>query len=331
MDPVTHSAAGLLAGRLLADRFPTPGRALAFGLLAAWLPDLDSFAGLGTEDYLLNHRAFTHSLLGGAALALGLALLFRPLAREAGARRLLAWGFAILLLQVWLDLCTTYGTQILWPFSHARLYLPALFIIDPLLTLPLLALLVLTFTWKEKRRTLATLGLALTLFYPLANLGVRAAVLAGLEHRLAAAGMRFARADLLPDLLAPLYWKAVVDQGDTLATATVPALLPPGDLGLVAYPKADLGLLDQLGDQAHIFRTWRWFALYPVMQDIQGATGRELTFLDLRFAVTSPLGQRLFPDYATPFTLWARLGGQGRLAEYAFHGAGKTLSATLPD
>lgn len=331
MDPVTHIASGLLAGRLLADRFPTARRAAAFGMLAAWLPDIDNFVGLGPEEYLRDHRAFTHSLLGGTLLALGLALAFRPLARQIGLRRLYFWGLGLVLLHDFLDLCTTYGTQLLWPFSDARLFLPALFIVDPFFTLPLLALLVLTFFWKEKRRSLAVLGLVLCLAYPLANLGVRAAAQAGLETRLASAGRSFRSVTLIPDLLTPLWWKAVVDEGDTLAVASVPALLPAGDIPLAAYPKADEALLARLGEEASIFRTWDWFALFPVMQDIAGGAGREVTFSDLRFVATSPLGLRLFPGYPTPFTLWARLDGQGRLTGYSFRGAGKALAATLPD
>ena len=330
MDPVTHIASGLLAGRLLSDRFPAPRRALAFGALAAWLPDIDSFVGLGPEAYLRDHRAFTHSLPGAALLTLGLALAFTPLARAVGTRRLFLWGYGLALLHVFLDLCTTYGTQVFWPLSDARLFLPALFIVDPIFTLPLLALIALTFAWQEKRRTLAALGLALCLAYPLANLGVRAAVQAGVEQRLHDSGVAFRSVSLIPDLLTPLWWKAVVDQGDALAVASVPALLPR-DIPLAAYPKADQALLARLGGEASIFRTWDWFALYPVMQEHAGAAGREVTFTDLRFVVTSPLGIRLFPGYATPFTLWARLDGQGRLDAYSFRGAGSSPAASRPD
>lgn len=326
MDPVTHVASGLLAGRLLADRFPSARRAALFGMLGAWLPDIDNFVGLGPEEYLRDHRAFTHSLPGAAVLALGLALAFAPLARQIGFRRLFVWGYGLTLLHVFLDLCTTYGTQVLWPFSDARLFLPALFIVDPFFTLPLLALLAMSFFWKAQRRALAVLGLALCLAYPLANLGVRSAVQAEVEHRLADSGAAYQSVQLIPDMLTPFWWKAVVDQGDTLAVASVPALLPDGPLPLRAYPKADGALLARLGREASIFRTWDWFALYPVMQDIAGSAGREVTFLDLRFVATSPVGQRLFPGYATPFTLWAQLDPQGRLASYSFRGASKVLS-----
>ncbi len=330
MDPVTHIASGLLAGRLLQDRFPTAGRALAFGVLGAWLPDIDSFIGLGPEAYLRDHRAFTHSLLGGVALALGLALAFRPLARQVEFRRLALWGYGLVLLHVFLDLCTTYGTQVFWPFSDARLFLPALFIIDPLFTLPLLALIALTFFWKDRRRTLAGLGLFLCLAYPLANLGVRATVLAGVELRLAEAKVAYRDISLIPDPFTPIYWKAVVDAGDTLAVASVPALLPR-KIPLTAYPKADPTLLARLGEQAPIFRTWDWFALFPVQQDIAGATGREVTFQDLRFVFTSPLAQRILPRSHTPFTLRALLDPEGRLAEYTFSGANGDSVGRLRD
>lgn len=331
MDPVTHLASGLLAGRLLADRFPTARRAAFFGALAAWMPDIDSFVGLDPEAFLRDHRAFTHSLPGAAALALGLALAFRPLARNVGARKLFLWGYALALLHVFLDLCTTYGTQVFWPFSDARLFLPALFIVDPFFTVPLLALVALTFAWRPRRRALAALGLALCLAYPLANLGVRAAVQAGVAHRLAESGVAFRSVQLIPDLLTPYWWKAVVDQGDTLALASVPALLPDGAIALRAYPKADQALLARLGQEASIFRTWDWFALYPVMQDIEGGAGREVTFQDLRYVMTSPVGRRYLANYPTPFTLWAHLDPQGRLTQHAFRGPGQVLAAPVPD
>src|SRR5690606_4631354 len=41
-----------------------------------------------------------------------------------------------------LDACTTYGTLLLWPFSDQRFAWNTISIIDPLFTLPILALII---------------------------------------------------------------------------------------------------------------------------------------------------------------------------------------------
>lgn len=43
---------------------------------------------------------------------------------------------------IFLDLLTGYGTQIFWPFVRTPLAIDSIFIVDPLYTLPFLALLV---------------------------------------------------------------------------------------------------------------------------------------------------------------------------------------------
>jgi inner membrane protein len=103
---------------------------------------------------------------------------------------------------------TTFGTQVLLPFSGARIALPAMFIVDPLLTLPLLLLLCRALRlppehmprppagnpfspgrgsalYSAESRRLARTGLAWVILYPLACLGVNAAAAALLEPSLA--------------------------------------------------------------------------------------------------------------------------------------------------
>jgi inner membrane protein len=67
-----------------------------------------------------------------------------------------------------LDLMTIYGTQIFWPFDNTPVAIPALFIIDPLFTLPILsgvlAVLVLK-RYHSLGHKLNTIGLFLSLTY----------------------------------------------------------------------------------------------------------------------------------------------------------------------
>jgi inner membrane protein len=62
-----------------------------------------------------------------------------------------------------LDACTTYGTQLLWPFTDARFAWNTVSVIDPLFTLPILALVITA--GLRKRPLFARLALAWALIY----------------------------------------------------------------------------------------------------------------------------------------------------------------------
>lgn len=62
-----------------------------------------------------------------------------------------------------LDACTSYGTQLLWPFSDLRVAWSNVAVVDPLVTVPLLVLLVLGVVWRTP--VLARLGLVWVVAY----------------------------------------------------------------------------------------------------------------------------------------------------------------------
>jgi inner membrane protein len=318
MDPVTHITAGALAARAAAGRF-SPGRVAVFCLIAAIVPDLDSVVGLGPEEYLRHHRAFTHSLLGMAVLAVPLAGIGKLLLRQTSFFSLYLLGYGVMLLQVYLDLATTFGTQILWPFTDRRFGFPGAFIIDPFLTLGLIALLILSL--RKKRRVLfGAVGVAVAVFYPLINLGIGAWMEQRLEGVLQRQGAEFAALETTTDLLTPVYWKVIKDRGDSLAVGSVSLSMEFTDPPFIAYPKPSPELIELLERQAPIFRTWFWFAQYPVVSSTSHqADGRqEITLTDLRFESRSPVAQRIIPDRRPPFTLTAVVDGKGRLLAYEY-------------
>ena len=90
----------------------------------------------------------------------------------------LAWLTAYLLIlhHIFLDCMNSYGTQVFLPFSDYRVRLNALFIVDPLLLLPLALGLIF---WRKRRAVM--IGLLLwTILYPLGSLATRV----GLEAHL---------------------------------------------------------------------------------------------------------------------------------------------------
>ena len=320
MEPLTHA----LCGAVMACALPRRCRRWWFPLWAAAVaasPDLDVLFVHNPLEYIEYHRGITHSLVGGPVLALLAALLFvlltrrkRPSFPDVTSWSLpAAWGFACLLIfqHIWLDCMNSYGTQVFLPFSDYRVRWNALFIVDLLLLLPLLAGILLF----RKRRGIM-IGLTLwTLLYPLGALGLRICLEDQLQENLPATGtfLRIpssAGADmphldrgswqdvraihLVPDAFAPFHWKLVLDTPAVWDTAgyTVCTGMPHAFL---AYAKPPQPLWRELGKKDRMFRVYQRFVVYPALDRITNETdtpdslplaGREWVFSDLRFGST---------------------------------------------
>ena len=169
MDPITQGALGAALPQAVTTARKGPvALAGGFGFVAGLMADLDVFIR-SVDDPLLFlefHRQFTHSLLfipfGGLIAATILHLLLGRRRRLPFSRTLLfcTLGYATHGL---LDFATSYGTMLFWPFSHERYAASIVSIIDPLLTVPLLGLVV---TAAIRRSPLyARLGLAWVCLY----------------------------------------------------------------------------------------------------------------------------------------------------------------------
>lgn len=139
MDPVTHVAVGALLSQVIPN--PLPVWKVVAGMAFSLLPDSDYFFLFSNRlAHIRHHRAFSHSLIAQPLFALlgaGLAWLL------GGPRWFLPiffLGLAVLATHILiLDLATSYGTQLLYPFSRKRYAVDCLFIVDPYLTGLLLA------------------------------------------------------------------------------------------------------------------------------------------------------------------------------------------------
>jgi inner membrane protein len=166
----------------------------------------------------------------------------------------------------------------------------------------------------------------------MANLGVRAAVAEAVKTRLDEAGTRVEEVAVTTDLLTPFYWKVVLDTGTEKRLLSVPALVPRTLPQGLAYAKPEPGLLARLGERSSLVATWAWFAEFPVVSaDIRGSTGREMTFMDLRFQTVNPVGRMIVDDYRPPFTLGVVLGPDGALREVRYERHGEVMVQSVPD
>ncbi|MEQ1581652.1 MAG: metal-dependent hydrolase [Steroidobacteraceae bacterium] len=153
MDNITHTLIGAMVGDT-ADRTvpasagglpPRMRRMIGLGLMiiGSNLPDADFLysAATGSKlDYLLQHRGYTHTVLGAvvfAALALtGLALWLRSrhIPWSSGdSKYLFALALLAPLLHIALDFTNSYGVHPFWPVRNDWFYGDAVFIVEPLL------------------------------------------------------------------------------------------------------------------------------------------------------------------------------------------------------
>jgi len=172
MDPLSQGVLGVAAPKSVAP--PEHARIAAlFGFLAGMAPDLDVFIRSSTDPllFLEYHRQFTHALVfipvGGLLCGWLLHLLFGK-RRGLSLRRSIFYSTLGYATHALLDACTTYGTQLFWPFSDTRIAWNTVSVIDPLFTLPILLLIVVSVI--RRNAVLARIALAWAVAYPVIGL-----------------------------------------------------------------------------------------------------------------------------------------------------------------
>ena len=147
MDPVTQGVLGASSAQSASTGKQLAAATLC-GVVAGMAPDLDALIRSSDDPllYLEYHRQFSHALIFipiGALLCA--VLLWRMVARWLSFYQTYLFCLLGYATHGLLDACTSYGTQLFWPFSNARIAWHTVSIIDPLFTLPLLVLVALAY------------------------------------------------------------------------------------------------------------------------------------------------------------------------------------------
>lgn len=165
MDPVTHGLIGASVSQSAAQNETLPYAALV-GAAAAMLPDLDVLIGSASDPLLQLefHRQFTHSLLFipfGALVSA--ALLWWFVRHKLSFRESYFFSLLGIATAGLSDTFTSYGVQLLWPFTGSRYAWNLISVFDPLFSLGLILFLVLAL--YHKKRLFAWAGIAWAVLY----------------------------------------------------------------------------------------------------------------------------------------------------------------------
>ncbi|MDP2682937.1 MAG: metal-dependent hydrolase [Deltaproteobacteria bacterium] len=324
MDPLTHSLSGAILSRTgFYQRF---GRMATIILVAAAIiPDIDhlTLRLAGPLAYLKYHRGFTHSIFGGfvvAAIMAGIVCSIKRFREKLGY--LITFGLFLLGIytHIFLDLITSYGTQILFPFSGKRYSLDLVFIIDLYFTaLMLIPLIVIRFKrkWAKAIALISVAGIIIYLGVAYAGRTIAIESANAWAHKL---GIISKKVEALPLPFSPFRWSVYIEDDKRFYQVDVDALKNSATFNSFEKKHVPEGLNQETEgnniiekvENLEIVKTYLWFARFPVVSIKKETEGYSVEYFDLRFNSLPP---------RRPFLLKLFVDRNGTLnnAELMFH------------
>ncbi len=295
MDPLTHGLTGAAAAQTLADtKKHRPAAITAF--IAALLPDIETFIH-HPSDPLFNieiHRQFTHALVFIPVGALITAsLLWWFMRRRLSYRELFLFSLIGFATHGFMDAVTSYGTELLWPFSDARFAWNLIPIVDPLLTMVMAALAGAGFYYRS--RVFGWIFFGWLALYLLAGFTQRERGISGIEDLTAQRGHTIERLVVKPTIGNLVLWRSTYIHDDTVYVDAVrsgifkPQRIYPGDSAPLIVPEQD-------------FADWKGTTLYTDLQRFQRFSDGYLIRHPERHAIIGDARYSMIPNDLTP--LW---------------------------
>jgi inner membrane protein len=256
MDSLTQIVLGAGVSAAVLGPKIGPRRAAVIGGLLGTLPDLDVlFPFDDPVDSFTLHRGASHSFFVQAAVTplFGEALvrLFAKL-RDQRLRCYLA-VFLVFVTHAALDALTIYGTRIFWPLLPDPVGVGSVFIIDPLYTLPLLAVTVWALclaAWTVPFRRALTAALAASTLYLGWSFAAQQIVEQRAARLLAAAGIAPEGLRATPTPFNTLLWKIIALDGERYLNLYMPVFGDDAQVTAYAHPRGIAQIACSNGNEA---------------------------------------------------------------------------------
>lgn len=219
MDSLTHTVLGACLGEVIAGK-KIGKKAMLIGAIANNIPDIDVLSSLwmSQPDSLLAHRGFTHSFLF-ILLAVPLLSVFARYFLKTINLSFKEWCILIgssLIIHIFIDAFTTYGTGWFEPFSQIRIAFNSLYIIDPVILLipfiSAIALLVLKVD-HPKRKSWAGIALSLCCIYLMSAMAIKYIVNGIVKENISTQHILSDRYMTSPAPLTNLLWFIIIESG----------------------------------------------------------------------------------------------------------------------
>ncbi len=281
MDSLTQAVLGAAIGEaVLAKKIG--GKGALLGAIIATIPDLDVILYLCYDKFemLSIHRGFSHSILFSILGAFLIAYVLQKIKWTESISYFRLWIFTWLALftHMLLDTFTAYGTQLLLPFSDARIGFDSVNVVDPVYTIPLLIGLVCSrFLFKNRGSSARYnfIGIVVSSLYLLTTLGIKKHVEHHFKTELANQSINYNSLLTMPVGIANINWYGVAKTTDGLYMHKY-SMLRDDKLPFEYFPTND-HLLE--GINPEVVAKMKWFSkgFYTVVKE-----GEEIRFYNLQ-------------------------------------------------
>ena len=284
MDPLSQGTVGAAFAQSVANK-NNIFKISVIGFLAGLAPDLDILIKSPTDPilFLEYHRQFTHSLFFIPFGSLIVALILFPFVKSSMSMKTVYYasllGYATHGL---LDACTSYGTQLFWPFSNERVTWNNISIVDPLFTIPVLILVVIAI--KTKKKIFSFFSIGWIIFYlSLGFIQYERALLAAVELA-QVRGHSPERLTLKPSFGNLILWKSIYQHKETFYVDAIRAAQSStwctGESIRVFDYQYHLPNLEKESQQKKDIERFRWFS-----QDYLGYDKERNIVTDVRYSM----------------------------------------------
>lgn len=296
MDSLTQATLGAVIGEvILGKKIGNKGAIL--GAIIASIPDLDValLPFYSDIERISVHRGFSHSILFSLLGAFLIAFILSKLKWTKQITYLRLWLFSWLALvtHILLDAFTSYGTQLLLPFSNYRVSFDSINIVDPVYTIHLLlgVLLSIWFFRKKPNRSIYTkVGLIISSFYLLSTLCIKHSVNQKFNTQLATENITYTDLLTVPVKIGSVNWYGVAKTKNSLFIGKYNNLTQE-KIAFTEFP-----INDQLLDNVNVelASTLKWFSKgYYTVAESDGKIRLYNMQCDMQ-------GIRTFGDYKAP-------------------------------
>jgi inner membrane protein len=319
MDPITQGTVGAAFAQSTANK-NNIFRISLIGFLAGLAPDLDVVIRSSTDPilFLEYHRQFSHSLFFIPFGSLIVALLIFPLVKGSmSLKTVYVASFLGYATHGLIDACTSYGTQLFWPFSNERVTWNNISIVDPLFTIPILILVGTAIKTRKKVFSFFAIGW-LAFYLSLGFVQYERTLSAAIElaH---SRGHNPERITLKPSFGNLILWKSIYQHEenfyvDAIRTVQSSTWCLGENIRMFDY-QYHLPGLDQDSQQRKDIERFRWFS-----QDYLGYDEEKNLVTDVRYS--------MIPNQISP--MWGlTIDDQRGINEHAIWWTSSSLDRSL--
>ena len=321
MDPLSQGTVGAAFAQSTANK-NNIFKIGVIGFLAGLAPDLDVLIRSSDDPilFLEYHRQFTHSLFFIPFGSLIVALLIFPLVKRSMVFKTVylasLLGYATHGL---LDACTSYGTQLFWPFSNERVTWNNISIIDPLFTIPILIFVGTAI--KTRKRLFSFFAIGWATFYLSLGFVQYERTLSTAIELAHSRGHNAERLTLKPSFGNLILWKSIYQHEekfyvDAIRTVRSSTWCSGENIRMFDYQQ-HLPDLDEDSQQKKDIERFRWFS-----QDYLGFDEEKNLVTDVRYS--------MIPNQITP--MWGLvIDDQQDVNEHAIWWTSRSLEQSQLD